>query len=178
MFFIFLFFTMKFHEYPSMPHHERESDVEYVHGLLQDGQLVDEWIVMEKLHGANLSFRYDGNEIRCAKRTSFLEPHERTTFYNVQRLWDRKSSQITSLLENIWESEGAQQAVIVYGELIGGHYPKHKTPSELKKIQAGVWYFHEIDRVPFDVYVDDHFLPIQHTLDYATKNNLTPVPVL
>ena len=169
---------MNFHEYPSMPHHERESDLEYIHGLIQDDHLTDERIVMEKLHGANLSFWYDGKDVLCAKRTAFLEPHERTAFYNVQRLWDRKGSQITSLLQDIREQEGAQEAVIVYGELIGGHYPQQKTPSELKKIQAGVRYYHEIDRVPFDAYADDHFLPIQTTFDYIAKNNLTPVPVL
>jgi hypothetical protein len=60
-----------------------------------------EWVVQEKVHGANTSFLCDGNEVKFAKRTSMLADGEQ--FYDYQELLDRYKERVFDLFQ---QSEG------------------------------------------------------------------------
>jgi hypothetical protein len=45
------------------------------------------WIALEKVHGSNFCFLYNGTELVCCRRTGPLDPFE--TFYNFQEARDK-----------------------------------------------------------------------------------------
>ena len=60
-----------------------------------------EWVVQEKVHGANTSFLCDGEEVRFAKRTSVLSDDDR--FYDFQTLLESYRPRVLSLFRRIRE---------------------------------------------------------------------------
>ncbi len=52
-----------------------------------------EWVVQEKVHGANTSFLCDGEEVRFAKRTSVLSGDE--NFYDFLSLLEAYKTKVS-----------------------------------------------------------------------------------
>src|SRR5262245_4607288 len=80
-----------------------------------------EWIVTEKIHGANLCFVTDGTEIRVAKRKAFLDPDE--DFFGHRAVLERKRKHLLHLASLVRETHPGALRVFLYGELFGGAYP-------------------------------------------------------
>lgn len=79
------------------------------------------WIAMEKVHGTNFCFVYNGVELKCAKRTSFLEKDDK--FYNYNVIVEKHGPKIKQIFEELKKKHPTLQVVRVFGEFYGGKYP-------------------------------------------------------
>jgi Rnl2 family RNA ligase len=136
-----------FQGYEKMPDSIRKLGLD-----LQDTKLLDtvDWVVTEKIHGANFSFVFGGNELRYAKRKDFLLWTD--DFFGFQLVAERLDHQIMSLFERIRRDHDFSTAV-VYGELYGGHYPHAAvTPDpRVQAIQTGIHYAPTVEYCAFDI---------------------------
>ena len=80
-----------------------------------------EYVVQEKVHGANTSFLCDGETVRFAKRTSMLEDGEQ--FYDYPELLKRYKDRMLELFGDIKAKYPEMTHVSVFGEMFGGLYP-------------------------------------------------------
>jgi Rnl2 family RNA ligase len=146
--------------------------------LIKNGS--SRWCVTEKIHGANFSIYLNrNNEIKCAKRTGFIEPNEQ--FFEYYRLIERIRLNLWSLAEELFtnSTETALSQVVIFGELFGGGYPgfDHCCP-----IQQGIWYSPQIEFAIFDICHmisgEMHYLPFSTTLTLAERHQLLVVKPL
>lgn len=96
-----------------------------------------EWVVTEKIHGANFSFWYDGSTFKVASRNQFVDG----SFYNCQDVIDKYKQNIIDMYTK-YMLEG--QVLTVYGELYG------------EGVQRGVFYKDHKDFCAFDVVCDGY----------------------
>lgn len=123
-----------------------------------------EWVVQEKVHGANTSFLCDGNEVKFAKRTSMLADDEK--FYDFQELLENYKERVIALFGKVKANHSEATAISVFGEMFGGLYPHNEVQRNPKMslIQKGVCYSPEHEFYGFDIYVftdsDGQYLPV------------------
>lgn len=115
-----------------------------------------DWVVTEKIHGANFSFWCNGSEVKIASRTQFVDG----TFYNCQAVIDRYSASILQ-----WCIHNGVTSFTVYGELFGGNIQK-----EVK--------YGEKDFAAFDVVIGDVVLDKKAAIQVADECGLFFVPIL
>lgn len=115
--------------------------------------LFDEWVVYEKVHGSNFSLHYDGETLKAARRTSFLDEHEK--FHGYKAVIETHREDIIKL----WEVLGKPAHLAVYGELFGGSYA-HKDVQAIQtsRIQKGIEYCLDVRFFVFDISVNDNIL--------------------
>ena len=89
-----------------------------------------EYVVQEKVHGANTSFLCDGETVRFAKRTSILEADEQ--FYNYPELLERYRERVLRLFSDIKAKYPEVTHISVFGEMFGGLYPHDGVQKERK----------------------------------------------
>lgn len=101
---------MEFRKFDSLENTYNEKQLQYVRD-----QLLDEgdWIVTEKVDGANFAFYYDGVEVKTASRNQFVDG----TFYACQEVIERYTPAVLALYKELCRCEG--DVLTVYGELIG-----------------------------------------------------------
>jgi len=112
-----------------------------------------EWVVQEKVHGANTSFLCDGEDVKFAKRTSVLSEDDK--FYDFQSMLEDYKPRVLSLFRRIYETHPSVSAISVFGEMFGGRYA-HDGVSAVKGmtlIQKGVNYTPVHEFYGFDIYV-------------------------
>lgn len=112
-----------------------------------------EWVVQEKVHGANTSFLCDGEDVKFAKRTSVLSEDDK--FYDFQSMLENYKPRVLSLFRRICEKHPSVSAISVFGEMFGGRYA-HDGVSAVKGItliQKGVNYTPVHEFYGFDIYV-------------------------
>ena len=80
-----------------------------------------EYVVQEKVHGANTSFLCDGETLKFAKRTSMLEEGEQ--FYDYPELLERYRDRVMKLFCGIKAKYPEATHISVFGEMFGGLYP-------------------------------------------------------
>lgn len=112
-----------------------------------------EWVVQEKVHGANTSFLCDGSEVGFAKRTSVLSDDE--NFYDFQSLLETYRPKVLSLFARIRELYPDVISISVFGEMFGGRYAHDGVPAVkgFTLIQKGVNYTPVHEFYGFDIYV-------------------------
>lgn len=124
---------VEFKKFPSLENTYRQKEIDMVENL---GYSNEPYIVTEKVHGANFSFwlsEVDGEvNIRCAKRTSFIDEGEK--FFNYKPVLEKYKENLIDLYQDL-----AVDTLVVYGELFGGN------------IQSGMCYKEDQDFVAFDV---------------------------
>jgi len=137
---------------------ENNSDLNL--GILQRnaGLKAGQWVITEKIHGANFTFITDGKEIKCAKRSAILP--DTNPFYGWKDVHRRYTPSILNAFKYIHDREkklnnNNVSEICIYGELFGGHYPHEKvTPIEGNRfVQKGIWYCAEVEFFPFDIYI-------------------------
>ena len=112
-----------------------------------------DWVVTEKIHGANFGIVTDGKTVRFAKRKEFLDSEE--DFFGYQLLQETfilKAKEIFKLLQvDLLNLE----KIFIYGELFGGEYPHPEVNpiSGVQAIQTGVYYSPNIEYCAFDLAV-------------------------
>ena len=105
---------MRFKKFSSLENSYRQNLIDKVveHGYSVD---TEQWIVTEKLHGTNLSFWCDGEEVRVASRSQFVDG----TFYNCQAVIDRYADKLLD-----WCKRSSIFPITIYGELFGNGVQK------------------------------------------------------
>lgn len=109
-----------------------------------------QWVVTEKIHGANFSFVYENQQLRFAKRKAFLSWED--DFFGFQAVASKVEHAVISLFEALSRDIKAQK-FIIYGELLGGAYPHPNVESDenVQAIQTGVYYTPTIEFCAFDI---------------------------
>ena len=128
-----------------------------------------DWVVTEKVHGANFCFVTDGVSVRCAKRKRLLKQGE--SFFHYQSVLNRVQKQIQAAFFLVRERYSTIKWVMIYGELFGGGYPHPDVNAEanVQLVQTGVYYSPTIDFYAFDIAFDHHRddgTSERHYLDY------------
>ena len=158
---------MKFQRFSSIDNSYRSKTVNhYIEKGLSDG----EWTVGEKIHGSNASLWYDGDELKCAKRGSFLK--ETDNFYNYQKVMEGHRERINNLFVILqqeinnnfnWATKleiTTLEYFAVYGELFGGWYP-HPDVEKVEgvtRVQKGVYYSPDNEFYAYDIKVNGQFI--------------------
>lgn len=120
---------------------------------VQDLEYKGDWVVTEKIHGANFSFTvFPDGTIKPASRNNFLATAAaQSSFYQSDVLVGRYESAVGALLRFVRDQDPTVEFVQVIGELFGGEYPGH--PKVAKRVQKGVFYCPTIEFLAFDIYV-------------------------
>ncbi|MDZ8056192.1 MAG: RNA ligase family protein [Aulosira sp. ZfuVER01] len=125
-----------------------------------------EWMVTEKIHGANFGITTDGSEVRFAKRKEFLQPED--DFFGYQSLKDKLAHQVKEIFR-ILQLDTPWQKIYVYGELFGGDYPHPDIPAVnyVQAVQTGVYYSPKIEYCAFDIVgLKSENTAVRYYLDY------------
>ncbi len=104
-----------------------------------------DWVVTEKIHGANFGIVTDGLEVKFAKRKQFLDDGE--DFFGYQLLQNQLIIKTKEIFKILQVEKTSLQKIFIYGELFGGEYPHPKlTPiCGVQAIQTGVYYSPNIE---------------------------------
>lgn len=154
---------MEFKKYNSL---ENSYQNEFISSIIEQGFGELEYVVQEKVHGANLSFITDGQKIVSAKRTELVLDNEE--FFNSKIVLENYKDRIFSLFKEV-EKLYNIKSVTIFGELFGGGYPhsdiqKH---DNAKLVQRGIYYVPFNDFFAFDIMLDN-----EKYLDVETANLL------
>lgn len=114
------------------------------------------WVVTEKIHGANFGITTDGSSVRFAKRKEFLQPE--SDFFNYQSLKHKLVEKVKEIFTILRAERKQLVFVYVYGELFGGEYPHPNVPavSNVQAVQTGVYYSPKIEYCAFDIAVEEN----------------------
>lgn len=155
---------MDFKKYNSI---ENSYQLDFLNDIKEQGYFNQEYVVQEKVHGANLCFITNGKDIISAKRTELISDDE--NFYNSINVKKRYESKIFQLFKLISDKFNDVSQVTLFGELFGGVYP-HEDVEKVSSavfIQKGVYYSPDNDFYAFDILVNK-----EQYLDTDTINNL------
>lgn len=147
----FGFITQNFREYSSISGYTSKT-IKHITKLGYD-ITKDDWIMTEKIHGANFSFVIRGDFYWCCKRSgpislteNFFSSREIETKYiaDAREVYKRVLAQSTD--------PNDIEYVQIFGEIFGGSYPGFETKGQ-RAVQKGVDYNPEIDFMVFDIRV-------------------------
>lgn len=148
---------MEHFKYSSIENTYREKFIEMIKEEGKDG---GEWVVTEKIHGGQLAFYYDGNELKASTRTTFLT--EGIDFFNYETVMAANADKVKKLYDLLAKEREELSLVIVYGELFGGDYPHPDVPKvkTAKRLQKGVAYHPDNLFYAFDIRADGRYLSV------------------
>jgi len=141
---------LEFKKYSSI---ENSFNREFMEKVAEEMPADLQYVVQEKVHGANTSFLCDGKEMDFAKRTSVLVEGER--FYEHPELVERYKDKVLELSAEVIAKYPDTMSVSVFGEFFGGKYPHPDVvPNrKLSMVQKGVYYTPEHEFYGFDIYL-------------------------
>ncbi len=166
---------MEFRKYNSLENTYLKDELDRI---ITSGNHLGEFVVQEKVHGANFSIWYNGKTFKMAKRSGFLEDNE--DFYGAGKVLEKYKNNIETLYKMLntndikqKENETDDTVLAVFGELFGGSYPHKevKKVHNVQKIQAGVFYNPDIDFYVYDISVDGSFLSVDRCNELFAKNS-------
>lgn len=108
---------LEFKKYSSI---ENSFNKEFMERIMAEMPTDLEYVVQEKVHGANTSFLCDGEVVRFAKRSSMLEAEEK--FYDYPELLERYKGKVLALAKDVLNRYKDVRSVNVFGEMFGGTY--------------------------------------------------------
>lgn len=156
----------EFKKFNSLENSYREN---FIHKIREEGYENDEYIITEKLHGANYSFTVVvENKIPVsvfpAKRSSYITEDEK--FYNHRPVYEKYVHKVSQLALSLLDDNNMDDGVVtIYGELYGGN------------IQNGMAYPLEQDFAGFDITINAQ--PINKEVAFAKMSDcdIPHVPV-
>eukprot|EP00742_Colponemidia_sp_Colp-10_P006259 GILJ01006707.1.p1 GENE.GILJ01006707.1~~GILJ01006707.1.p1 ORF type:complete len:402 (+),score=69.45 GILJ01006707.1:62-1207(+) len=127
-----------------------------------------EWVMTEKVHGANFSFITDGKDVQCASRSNLLTPFSK--FFNFQVVLQDHRQRVIDCFAAVQSVIPETKIITIFGEIFGGKYPHPDVAASkvegVKVVQHGVYYAPHNDFYAFDLNVNySRFLPF----DEATR---------
>lgn len=155
---------MNFEKYNSLENHYRSKFLDKVDLIVPCNE---EWIATEKVHGANFSIWFDGEDLKFAKRTGFIEEGDK--FYNYReamanQLLEDIEAMYMSLDESLRLSFG--ETMVIDGELYGCG------------VQRGVEYCEDQRFIAFGVRIGEETIPTGSAISMMENFNIPTVPVL
>lgn len=160
-----------FNKYNSIENSYQEK---FLDKIRNNGYADYEFVVQEKVHGANLSYwTTDGQVFKAAKRTGDILEGEK--FNNYEIILEEIKPQLTALYEQLREDFPSLDQVTIFGELMGGNYP-HPDVAVSKtavKVQKGVFYCPENKFYAFDILLNgSEYLDVDVANKYFEQYNL------
>ena len=154
---------MEFKKYNSI---ENSYQDDFLSSIIGQGFGNLEYLVQEKVHGANLSFITDGQQILSAKRTELILDNE--DFYNFKLVLEKYRVRIFALYVDLVNQFQAN-TVTIFGEIFGGGYPHPDIPKDdkAKLVQRGIYYCPSNEFYAFDIMINN-----EQYLDAETANQL------
>lgn len=149
---------MEFKKYNSI---ENSYQDDFISSIIEQGFGDLTYVVQEKVHGANLSFITDGQNILSAKRTELILDSEE--FYNSKFVLANYKDKILNLHKAI-STDIDSKTVTIFGEIFGGGYPHPDIPKDdiAKLVQRGIYYCPQNDFYAFDILIDnDKYLDVE-----------------
>ncbi len=133
---------------------ENTYDKEYLDRIKQEIDNAQEFVVQEKVHGANFCFLTDGIAVRAGKRTSIIEENE--LFYGYEALVEKYSTKVIELFLEIKKKHNDTFAISIFGEYFGGSYPHSEVKNDrsISAIQKGVYYCPQHEFYAYDIYIN------------------------
>lgn len=159
---------MEFKKYTSIENSYRQKVVDKISTYFPK----EEFVVQEKIHGSNFAFYVDENDIRMAKRSSFLG--EGDTFYNCQILLERYKTALEGLRHILGTSFS------IHGETFGGTYPHKDVPKVqgVVKVQNKCFYSPDAEFAAFDMKVDGEYISIDRMNELLDQVGIPRLKVL
>lgn len=169
---------MDFQAYEKMPSslkklHLNEQEFAQLHKI--------DWVLTEKVHGANFSFVYENQVLGFAKRKARLDWSD--DFFGFQLVAQQLEDKILDLFEDLSLDFPAEKYTL-YGELFGGAYPHPDVAviQDLNAIQTGVYYSPNIQFCAFDIAIETteyrYYLDYETALSYLEKAGVFHAKVL
>ena len=141
--------------YPSLVH---EKDVPATIAKLSPDI---KWMVTEKMHGANMSFRVNPEKqsIDTYRRNGPLKPGD--VFHGWEKVRDSIREPLLRLADRL------SSEIVVFGELVGGYYPGCGPAVAI--VQKGIYYTPNHEFIAFDIYnvEQDMFLDVDRLIELA-----------
>jgi Rnl2 family RNA ligase len=167
-----------------MKYHHIENLTNQMLDKFKSSQLYDPseiWIILEKIHGSNLSIIGNGKDpIIVAKRTGILNLDEK--FYNFQKILEKYD--FNMLISKVLDLHISNyDMVAIHGELCGGIYPGMPTISDVKMVQKEVKYSNDTEFIVFDIKLyndteDYIYLNYDMVISLCNECNIPVVPIL
>jgi Rnl2 family RNA ligase len=134
---------------------ENTFDTSFVEKIRLEGFASLQYVVQEKVHGSNTCFVTDGQTVRFAKRTGYVDEGEK--FYNYEELLERYTNKVINLFQQVKTKHAETETLLIYGEMFGGKYPHSdvKNDSKVMNIQKGVYYSPIHEFYGFDLYLSE-----------------------
>ncbi len=109
------------------------------------------WVVTEKIHGANFCILTNGKTIEYAKRKEILANHE--DFFGHTQLVEQLQPKALAIFEYLKQIYPEIKQISLYGELFGGEYPHPDVEPNLSvnAVQTGIYYSPNIEFMVFDI---------------------------
>jgi Rnl2 family RNA ligase len=149
---------MEFKKYNSI---ENSYQDDFISSIIEQGFGDLDYVVQEKVHGANLSFITDGQNILSAKRTELILASEQ--FFNSKLVQDNYKDKILALYATV-SKQFDTKTVTIFGEIFGGGYPHSDITKDdnSKLVQRGIYYCPTNDFFAFDILLDnDKYLDVE-----------------
>lgn len=149
---------MEFKKYNSI---ENSYQDDFISSITEQGFGDLEYVVQEKIHGANLSFITDGQNILSAKRTELILDSEE--FFNSKFVLANYKDKILNLHKAL-SADINTKTVTIFGEIFGGGYPHTDIPKDdtAKLVQRGIYYCPQNDFYAFDILLNnDKYLDVE-----------------
>lgn len=132
-----------------------------------------DWVVTEKIHGANFSVITNGAFLYYAKRKELLEDED--DFFGYKNRLQVMELQFLFLYEQLQAEVKDLSQITIFGELFGGGYPHPDVvPNEhVNLVQSGIYYSPDIEFMVFDImlFKGDAFEYMDYTkmVEYCDK---------
>jgi len=140
-------------------------DTKFINKIIQFGYDKLEWVVTNKIHGANFTFYTDGYTIQCASKNGLLGDGDK--FFNFRDILAKYHQRILDLYWFINKvSKSPVLEVAIHGELFGGIYNHPDVPRVpgASKIQKGICYCPGNDFYLFDLKIDGRLCDYDFTI--------------
>jgi Rnl2 family RNA ligase len=141
-----------------------------------------DWVVTEKIHGANFCVLSNGEDTHFAKRKAVLDDAE--NFFGYHSLRDDLVEKVAQVFELLQAQHPDTVAVAVYGELFGGAYPHPEVSATagVRAVQTGIYYCPDIRFWVFDIVritdTSSYFVDFDTMTQACQQVGLTYVPAL
>lgn len=141
---------MNFKKYNTI---ENSFQQKFISAIMKQGFGNLDYVVQEKVHGANLCFITDGQTILIARRNELILDDE--IFYNSNLILEKYQSKIIELFQDVSERFHAK-SVTIFGEIFGGGYPHPEIPVDpiAQLVQRGIYYSPSNDFYAFDILIN------------------------
>lgn len=110
---------------------------------------LEEWVVMEKVHGSNLSFIVDNTNVKIASRTQLIDDKNSNQFFKVDKTFEFFIPIAQNIYNDLILLYGDLKQIIIYGELFGGVYSGMST--KYKRVQKDIFYSPNHHFYAFDI---------------------------